>query len=353
MRISEGLSRQMAVMSFVCACLIVGIHSTPSPDVGTWQWWVANLVGKEGICRIAVPWFFLASGFFLAGHFGEDGWWGREVKKRVKSLIFPFFAWTVIDKSIAFIIWGGVKLVGHQCGFKYPFEDGILCSLITMVGVNPFVNVGVVWYLRALFIFVVISPLLYFALKKFGLFLPLILFIGYGVHCTLIYFSNVWDYFMPIRGIAYFSFGAALRMGALNSLLKLRKLLSGVFLCAIGGGGLLLLKLIAWQKGMVMMGNIFDFLMVLPLMLFVWGCCKHIFLPRMCVANSFALYLIHSHLLLFSIVIFVAIGQRDVMNASIWAFALRWLFAAAMSLALAAIIKRYFPKISVLLFGGR
>lgn len=352
MKISEELSRQMAAMSFICACLIVGIHSTPSPDVGTWQWWVANLIGKEGICRIAVPWFFLASGFFLAGHFGEDGWWGREVKKRVRSLVVPFFAWTIIGKTVGLVIWWGTQLTGHKCGFKFPFDGGILHSIVTLVGLNPFENIGVVWYLRALFLLVVASPLFYWAIKKVGVFAPIMLFVGYGVYCTLIYFSNVWDYFMPIRGIAYFSVGAALRMGTLNKVLKPNKLLLGATIACIGGG-LLLLKMIAWRKGMVTMGNMFDFLMVLPLMLIVWNCCKHIRLPRAYVANSFALYLIHSHLLLFSIVVFVVIGQRDAMNVSILAFALRWLFAVVVSLALAAMIKRCLPKVAVLLFGGR
>ena len=77
-RISKTLSEKMAVMSFVCACLIVAIHTTSRPLDDTWQWWVVALLGKEGVCRVAVPYFFLASVFFIAGHFGEDGWYGRE-----------------------------------------------------------------------------------------------------------------------------------------------------------------------------------------------------------------------------------------------------------------------------------
>ena len=107
MKITPELSRRMATMSSICACLIVVIHATPKPDILTWQWWIVSLLCKEGLCRIAVPWFFLASGFFLAGHFGEECWYRQEIKKRVMSLVVPFFAWTLIGKIILLLCWGG------------------------------------------------------------------------------------------------------------------------------------------------------------------------------------------------------------------------------------------------------
>ena len=350
-KITEELSRRMATMSFVCACLIVALHSTPRPDVQTWQWWFVGVVGKEGLCRIAVPWFFLASGFFLANHFGAESWYRQEVGKRVRSLIVPFFVWTIIGKIISLLAWWGAKLMGRECGFKYPFEGGLGYSFLTMVGVNPFANVGVVWYMRAVFILVVISPLIYFAVKKWGWAVPLVLFLGCGLYCTFVYFSNVWDYFISIRGLAYFTIGAAIRMGAFRTVHAY--LHHGKVLVPILGSFLLLLKLITWRNGMEMLGNLFDFLMVVPLMLLVWQICKYIRLPKMCIVNSFALYLMHSHFLFLSIAIMIVIGLQDILDGSVVVFALRWLFSVLVSLMLAELMKRYFPKVSGFLFGGR
>ena len=50
-------------------------------------------MGAHGLGKIAVPFFFLASGYFLAGHLDEDGWYGRKVKKRVFSLVIPLLLW--------------------------------------------------------------------------------------------------------------------------------------------------------------------------------------------------------------------------------------------------------------------
>ena len=85
------LSNKIANMGFVCACLVVLIHSPMFGNVG----FVTYLL-KNFLVRIAVPAFFMISGFLLARHCGEEGWYCREVCKRVKTLLVPLWCWCLI-----------------------------------------------------------------------------------------------------------------------------------------------------------------------------------------------------------------------------------------------------------------
>lgn len=72
----------MAAMSAVMIALVVFIHLllTDQPWGVWWRRW-----GVDGVCRLAVPWFYLASGAVFARHIGEsEGWYGLEVWKRVE-----------------------------------------------------------------------------------------------------------------------------------------------------------------------------------------------------------------------------------------------------------------------------
>lgn len=49
------------LMKWICSLLVVVIHTTPLKPYS----YIADVVSAQGICRIAVPFFFSASGFFL------------------------------------------------------------------------------------------------------------------------------------------------------------------------------------------------------------------------------------------------------------------------------------------------
>ena len=112
MAISAELSRRLQVFGFFNALLIVLIHSMPSPEFGSMKWWLTELLGRYGLCRIAVPYFFVAAGFFVAGHVYEDGWYKREVHKRVSTLVVPYLLWVCIGLVINYMFWVGIQTTG-------------------------------------------------------------------------------------------------------------------------------------------------------------------------------------------------------------------------------------------------
>ena len=140
MKVDSDTSNKMANMGFLCAIFIVLLHS-----------------GCGGITSVAVPYFFLAAGYFLAGHIGEVGWWKGEVCKRVRSLLVPMWIWGACSIMVELLLQWGIRLTGYD----YHGEQlSFLYRLLRGGGVLFTVNMGVLWFVRMLFFLVVISPLL-------------------------------------------------------------------------------------------------------------------------------------------------------------------------------------------------
>ena len=104
-KISTELSNKIANMGIVCAFLVICIHATSAEDANWWNWLIARGIGK-----IAVPFFFVAAGFFLAGHVGEDGWWKAAVMKRMRTLIVPLLLWNFIMYAVTNAMAVGANL---------------------------------------------------------------------------------------------------------------------------------------------------------------------------------------------------------------------------------------------------
>ena len=91
----DNLINKIKNMSIVRAMLVPFIHVGKPLVVGSSGWWIYQFTA-EGICRIAVPFFCICSGFFLARHFSDKGWYYSQVGKRVRTLIVPYLIWSVI-----------------------------------------------------------------------------------------------------------------------------------------------------------------------------------------------------------------------------------------------------------------
>lgn len=210
--ISPSLSRKCANMSLICAFLIITHHFSVCGNdrpwfIGMWELFFRGSVENAGggWSWIAVPWFFLAAGFFLAGHMEERGWWKREVMKRCRSLVVPFFFWC----GFGVVLVSLFDLVMHRDFFFNSVE-----KILYGIGFNP---LGVfnptgssLWFVRALMLFVVISSIL----KRF-LSLKLLLVLGV-MYAVIAPFDNavlyrVFRYGFSLEGLFYFTFGIYLR----------------------------------------------------------------------------------------------------------------------------------------------
>ena len=212
MRIGEEISFRLKVSAFVCALLVTTIHCW-SPGgwfsgvsgFAAWQTEVAFLV-TDSISRVAVPWFFVMTGFFLARSFSEGvesrneaqdtlllsmkniepqrthssqslcalcdlcglrnirkrvsdiaDWYVMTLKKRFWSIYVPFVIWNLVY-VVLYLVFGGK----HGCSLGEPMH-----LLSKVFGWNPYERLGCMqfWYLQTVILWVVatvvVLPLLY------------------------------------------------------------------------------------------------------------------------------------------------------------------------------------------------
>lgn len=81
------------ILKFVCAIFVVMIHTEIMSDTNnTIQWYIMHT-----ILRIAVPFFFIASGFLFGKKYLQDKKKLKENSiKQIKRLIIPFIFWSIV-----------------------------------------------------------------------------------------------------------------------------------------------------------------------------------------------------------------------------------------------------------------
>ena len=152
MNIDEELSNKISNMGLVCSCLVVLLHVSQQIHVRGFGADALQYCSGHGLGRCAVPFFFIASGFFLAGHMHDHGWWRRECVKRLRTLFAPYLFWNVFH-------WGFMHLLRIVAGFVgIAFASNIGWKL--NLGLNPLDTPQHphLWFLRTLMISVLISP---------------------------------------------------------------------------------------------------------------------------------------------------------------------------------------------------
>ena len=148
------LSETIGVLRFPLMVCVVLIHTIiPNQAKHLFVDWFDSYV-IESFVRIAVPLFFFISGFLFfygVNVFGKSEYWYK-LKKRVKRLLVPYLLWGVFAILVKYIFF----LFGENCA--YLFDGYFKC--IYYVLWNPISYQ--LWFVRDLFLVVLISPLILF-----------------------------------------------------------------------------------------------------------------------------------------------------------------------------------------------
>lgn len=306
-----------------------------------------NLVFANAIARVAVPFFFLLSGYFLAGHVEEEGWWKRETLKRLRSLVIPFFAWI----AIYYVLFIPLMMfldheAGRALGTTWPYAKyGIL--RIAGLKWDDWPAVGPLWFLRSLFLYVLSAPLIvkslkiapksYLALLAVG-FVALDVYAPDPVHGG---WSGFLQRFISLQGLLYFSLGMYARLKDIH--LSSKRLAIGAILIA--------LTLLVGNAYVILAGSksrLFAYSAVPFVMYALWTFMPAVKLPRFLQGVAFPIYLMH----FFFIYNWYFISQSLQISANI-ARPISWPIDVLFCILIAYAIRKWLPKTFSVLFGGR
>lgn len=192
------LSNKLRVVSFVQICMVVLLHAQIfqlSPH-GISEFVQHLITGR--ITRIAVPFFFVISGFLFAYTIDERQKTEsikRKITKRVRTLLIPYIVWSITCLLLVCILqflWpsitGTSKLI-----VNYNFND-----YIKEIIISPSIAYQL-WFIRDLFIVSFFAPVLIFLIKYLRGFLIILL-----VVLNITYWAIG---FLSTTSITFFSIG--------------------------------------------------------------------------------------------------------------------------------------------------
>ena len=213
--IRGGYSESINMLRFPLAILVVFVHSFGA-DIDVSELHASGLTGlavydyirlffSVVIARSAVPIFFIISGYllFLKVEEYNKTVYISKLRKRWHSLVIPYFSWIVL-----LILWtlmfkvGGILLHGKPwVGILDYFQNNGYLHMLwdssvweertTWLGIETH-NSGPAllpfWYMRDLIIMVVISPAIYWFIKKikFVFIILLLAIYTFDINCSLI-----------------------------------------------------------------------------------------------------------------------------------------------------------------------
>ena len=329
--VSDESSAKVANLSFLCAVFVCVIHVRWTAETTCGRLLVS--VCRDSVARMAVPFFFAVSGFFLARHWEEPGWWRTAVVKRMRTLLVPYLAWlTVYAAAMLALTRRWVAGVGGY-------------------GLNPcrMPMLAPLWYVRCLMCFVLVSPWVVKAAARgrgrhvlaatFALDLAFSVLMGLGVVTDETAVGGFLCYGFSLDGFLYFTLGACLAVAPRPPPSR-----RTAWLCGIAAAALIAVRLVFLYAGWRLPIHL-NVLIVPPLLAFAWWATPTRRLPSWLVRAAFPIFLMHG--IVFSVIRTLGLFSGTGGN---------WCELAcdvAVPVAVAWVLRAWRPGAAAFLFGGR
>ena len=193
-------SKWITSIRFILAVLVVAIHSYPNlyiagehvfSRLSTWTSYF--LRGDGGITSCAVPTFFFFSGYL---QFVKGNEYRNILRKRVHTILIPYFLWISIYIIVLFIIQTFVGV-----GFAQNSSGDVIKNWSVVDWLGAYVGYGrstgkpiiaPLWFLRDLMMLIIISPIIkrIFRYKKIKYLYFIVLFILFVLNVDLYVFHS-------------------------------------------------------------------------------------------------------------------------------------------------------------------
>lgn len=188
------------MLRFPLTCLVVLLHSAPVSvsvtttglpllsDYGMLNFFI-ELIG-HALTNVAVPAFCVFSGYLFFLNFREWTWsgYGDKLRRRVHSLLLPYLAWN----TLALVLIALVSLA-HDIRHGLPADN--IISLLSDPGWHIYYDATTIdgpfagneafgapidlplWFIRDLIVTVILTPVIYFVVRRTSAFLPILLLV--------------------------------------------------------------------------------------------------------------------------------------------------------------------------------
>ena len=340
------MSARLSNLGFVFALLVVAIHVHWPPLLPA-RFAFAFHVALSA----AVPFFFAVSGFFLARHWEEPGWWRTAVVKRMRTLAIPYFAWSAVAMAViaacgaaANLFAGRPPLHGLHVapdGFRAFFGLNLFC----------YPELGPLWYVRCLLLFVLAAPLFKRLDDRLGWALPpAALALSIAVQMSLDGGTGSWAFFFSngfsLWGLSFFLLGIRLRRGATPVETVVRR----AFPTALAALGITLASRALLPAGAAKAMPLLNAAAVVSFLVVAVRLAPSRPWPKALTSSAFPIFVLHW------ILFYVYAAVFGVAPAGLRAWPYRiaqWCVGVGGSIAIAGVVNQTCPRVAAWLFGGR
>lgn len=338
----QRLSDNIKIFSFVATIFVVYRHSLNYlAFFGTCDGLGYNGVVQDGFMnftQIAVPYFFLVSGFFFfkrnyyenfsMSHLGESALW-KMYRHKVKTLLVPFVIWNFI---------GLLSLIVTKQEYKFSLRSLLLSDWY-----------GPLWYVRDLMLFMLLAPTYQWLLLEGKSFLytrcPELL--SMVVLLVLLYYWKPMDTkLLSSEGMLFFFIGGLLRKHK-TSLLKLMPFgLTFVLTCGWLCWSFYAFKVVEFHTLYIFLG-----------LFLCWNLVGYIPLRIKCVIlklskYSFLIYVLHFYLIkVFKVVLGNLFWSNEL--ASLFAYLCLPILCSLVIIEVGKLMQKCFPNVLAISLGGR
>ncbi len=353
-KVTTDLRRRLSTVMFIATVLVVMCHVDD----------VLNLTHANRFDALPVRFlggaftdanvanFFFLSGLFLALHYGSRNWWEMGLVKRMRTLLVPYVAWCLIYVSMPVCLSVGKRLL-----LGLPLSESYALALLQQpdCGLTKIFGLGFLdapycfplWYIKSLMWFIFVSPIFFHVLHRYGY---KVLFVFIGSCYALATLLNLPVFRLPgfhIVGFACFLTGATVAFHPLKMLWFHSPFMPFAWLSCWVVSAVLLIVLPPEIKRFWRPVNIA--IEVLMLHLFVSSIQWRV--PDWLVRSAFIIYALH--ILILNLLRRTLIPQLLNLFPAILVYFLMLVFTVVVCVGISLLLKRYFPKLAVILSGGR
>ena len=347
MQISTYNSKKIAILNTIAIMLVLLLHSYYMEAVNyPLAQGIQLFTGTTGLSGVAVPLFYFMSGLLFFKSVESVRGCFSGIKKRIHTLLIPYIIWNVI-----FVGW---YVVLHFTPGVSQFVNSDMLSHFNLS--KPFSSLEYLliepagfhlWFLRDLMVYVALTPLLFFLVKRYPWLTLILLFCLSGVIARC--------------GITYFAFGAVIAMhynietfdswiskpilAICGTLFFFNAVMTDVEVCQCVVGNHY------WQQ-IVNFSGIFAIWGLYDIVFTMIGHSRLTNLMLKMSAYSFFIYLFHEPV--FNIIKKMGLKIFGISNSSlIILYFVNPLIMAVLAVSVAWALKKYLPKIYSILVGGR